>query len=132
MVHSSSATPARDLPSIKDLHNVGSPAPASGKKRKSISSPGSALSPSSRTRRRISGASSPYNTPKHFKNSPLKSPIAKKTKNFREAEELTIRLNVYDLVWDKSKKGGNNNAGLVDLGLGFYHTGDLSFVLRFC
>jgi hypothetical protein len=53
----------------------------------------------------------------------LKSPIAKKTKNFREAEDLNIRLNIYDLVWDKSRKGGNNNAGFVDLGLGFYHTG---------
>ena len=54
----------------------------------------------------------------------MKSPIAKKAKNFREAEELTVRLNVYDHVWDKTKKGSHNNAGLVDLGLGFYHTGE--------
>jgi len=46
----------------------------------------------------------------------------KKSKNFREKEELKIVLNVYDLVWDKDSKAGKN-AGLVDLGLGFFHTG---------
>eukprot|EP00960_Hanusia_phi_P028538 747457-Hanusia_phi.AAC.4 len=46
----------------------------------------------------------------------------KKTKSFTEKEPLSIILNVYDLVWDKDSEGGRN-AGLADLGLGFYHTG---------
>ncbi len=47
----------------------------------------------------------------------------KKQKNFREKEELHVLLNVYDLVWDKDCKQGKN-AGLVDLGLGFFHSGE--------
>lgn len=43
-------------------------------------------------------------------------------KNFREREELSVKLNVYDLVWDRANNKGQN-AGLADLGFGFYHTG---------
>ena len=46
----------------------------------------------------------------------------KKVKSFTEKEPLSVILNVYDLVWDRDSEGGRN-AGLADLGLGFYHTG---------
>lgn len=42
-----------------------------------------------------------------------------------------VVLNVYDLVWDKDSKGGKN-AGLVDLGLGFFHTGELRLLRTPC
>ena len=66
--------------------------------------------------------SSPARTMHHdFKAAKKKSPMIKQIRSFKDPEKLTICLNIYDLVWDKNKT--KSNAGLADLGLGFYHTG---------
>ena len=48
------------------------------------------------------------------------------TKNYKEAEPLTVRLNVYDLVWNRndSNDGPAKNAasGFENLGFGLYHS----------
>lgn len=120
MVMKSGKTPAKD----GEVPLIGSPMLSAGGHCKDVrtpdqpSTPGGGISGSSSKKKPL--GSSPALSLHHDFKAKKKSPTIK-VKSFRDPEMLTIHLNIYDLVWDKEK--GKNNAGLADLGLGFYHTG---------
>ena len=39
-------------------------------------------------------------------------------RDYKQCESLTVKVNVYDLVWETKDHRRGKNAGLVDLGLG--------------
>ena len=46
-------------------------------------------------------------------------------KNYKEEEHLTVRINVYDLVWNRNDNGEavkNAASGFENLGFGLYHS----------
>mmetsp|Transcript_45127 Transcript_45127/g.106306 ORF Transcript_45127/g.106306 Transcript_45127/m.106306 type:complete len:401 (-) Transcript_45127:37-1239(-) len=63
---------------------------------------------------------------KKAKRSTLEAQVQKAAgkRDYKQTETLTVKVNVYDLVWESGDgKGKGKNAGLVDIGLGFFHSG---------